>query len=39
VPEEFKYRTLPGIFFRDIVQTIYQLGLGAIVTITALNTL
>lgn len=39
VPEEFKYRTLPGLFFRDIVQTIYQIGMGAIVTVTALNTL
>ncbi|MCM8782384.1 MAG: capsule biosynthesis GfcC family protein, partial [Candidatus Omnitrophica bacterium] len=39
VPEEFKYRTLPGLLFKDIVQVIYQATLGAIVTITAINTL
>jgi len=39
VPEEFKYRTLPGLVLKDIVQVIYQATLGAAVTITAVNTL
>lgn len=39
VPEEFKYRTLPGIVFKDLVQVLYQITLGAVVTITAINTL
>ncbi|MFH1848142.1 MAG: hypothetical protein ABH825_02865, partial [Candidatus Omnitrophota bacterium] len=39
VPEAFKYKTLPGIFFKDVVQTLYQITLGAIVSITAINSL
>lgn len=39
VPEEFKYRTLPGLFFKDIIQVIYQATLGAAVTIAAINVL
>ncbi|NQU73525.1 MAG: SLBB domain-containing protein, partial [Candidatus Omnitrophica bacterium] len=39
VPEEFKYRTLPGLVVKDVVQVIYQATLGAAVTITALNSL
>jgi hypothetical protein len=39
VPEEFKYRTLPGIVIKDIMQVIYQATLGAAVVITAMNTL
>lgn len=39
VPEEFKYRTLPGLVFKDIIQVLYQATLGAAVTITAVNTL
>lgn len=39
VPEEFKYKTLPGLVLKDIVQVIYQAALGAAVTITAINTM
>jgi len=39
VPEEFKYRTLPGLVVKDVVQVIYQATLGAAVTITAINSL
>jgi polysaccharide biosynthesis/export protein len=37
VPEEFKYRTLPGLLIKDMVQVIYQAALGAAVTIAAVN--
>jgi len=37
VPEEFKYRTLPGLVIKDIMQVLYQATLGAAVTITAVN--
>jgi protein involved in polysaccharide export with SLBB domain len=39
VPEEFKYRTLPGLFFKDVIQVIYQATMGAAVSIAAINAL
>ncbi|MCX5715300.1 MAG: SLBB domain-containing protein [Candidatus Omnitrophica bacterium] len=39
VPEEFKYRTVPGLVFKDFVQVLYQATLGAAVTIAAINTM
>lgn len=39
IPQKIEYKTLPGLFFKDIAQTIYQLSLGAIVTIVAINSL
>lgn len=39
VPEEFKYKTLPGLVFKDLIQVLYQAALGAAVTITAINSM
>ncbi|MDD5449881.1 MAG: SLBB domain-containing protein [Candidatus Omnitrophica bacterium] len=39
IPEEFKYRTLPGLFAKDLIQVIYQATLGAAVTVAAINAL
>jgi hypothetical protein len=39
VPEDFRYRTLPGLVFKDFIQILYQMTLGAGVTIAAINSM